>query len=99
MISIVPAIFGGTGYWEIIVILAIALLIFGHKLPSVARDVGRSLSSFKRGLRDVKDDVESEIEASNDKNEKHTESEASKDNGNESNSKDDATSSGSESNN
>ena len=49
--------------WAIIGV--VALLIFGRRLPEVARSVGKSIVEFKRGIRDVKDDVEtrSRIEA------------------------------------
>ena len=48
------------GGWEWIVILIVAVLIFGRRLPEVARNLGRSISDFKKGMKDaseVKDDV------------------------------------------
>ncbi len=49
--------------WEIIIILALLLLLFGAKrLPDAARGLGRSLRIFKaetKGLRDDDDDRES----------------------------------------
>lgn len=51
-------IFGLPGGPEWIVILIIALLIFGRKLPDIARSVGKSVVSFKKGIRDVEDDVD-----------------------------------------
>jgi sec-independent protein translocase protein TatA len=44
--------------WEWIVILIVALLIFGKKLPDVARGLGKSLTQFKKGLHEVEDEVE-----------------------------------------
>ncbi|HNQ24004.1 MAG TPA: twin-arginine translocase TatA/TatE family subunit [Phycisphaerae bacterium] len=52
------ALFGMPGGMEWIVILAVALLIFGRRLPDVMRNVGRSIVEFKRGIRDVKDDID-----------------------------------------
>jgi sec-independent protein translocase protein TatA len=49
--------------WEIIIVLALLLLLFGAKrLPDAARGLGRSLRIFKaetKGLRDDDDDRES----------------------------------------
>ena len=58
------AIFGLPGGAEWIVILIVALLVFGRRLPDVARSVGKSIVEFKKGLKDVKNeiDVESSIE-------------------------------------
>lgn len=53
-----PAIFGLPGGAEWIAIGLVALLIFGRRLPDVARSVGKSIVEFKKGLRDVKDDID-----------------------------------------
>ena len=52
------ALFGPIGMPEMVVIAALGLLIFGRKLPEVGRSVGRSIVEFKRGLADVKDDID-----------------------------------------
>lgn len=39
------------GWGEIVVILAVALLLFGAKrLPDIARSIGKSVKELKRGL-------------------------------------------------
>lgn len=48
--------------WHIIVILVVALLLFGNRLPEVARSMGRAINEFKKGVREVKDDVEEAVD-------------------------------------
>jgi sec-independent protein translocase protein TatA len=45
---------------HLLVIGVVALLLFGNRLPEVARSLGRSFNEFKRGLRDVQDEFDSQ---------------------------------------
>ena len=39
------------GPWEWIIILVIALLLFGHRIPGMARSLGAGITEFRRGLK------------------------------------------------
>jgi len=52
---------GMPGSWEWIVILIVALVIFGRRLPDVARSIGKSIVEFKKGIRDVSDDIDDNV--------------------------------------
>jgi sec-independent protein translocase protein TatA len=51
----------GIGTTELIIVGIVAVILFGGRLPSVARSLGRSLNEFKRGMRDVEKDVHDAI--------------------------------------
>ena len=59
--------FGMPGGIEWIIILVIALLIFGKRLPEVMKSMGKGIVEFKKGVKGVEDDVE---EVTNKKQEK-----------------------------
>ena len=42
---------------EFVVIGVVAVLLFGNKLPNVARSMGKSLTEFKRGMQDLKEEL------------------------------------------
>jgi sec-independent protein translocase protein TatA len=46
------------GHLEWLVVLVIVLLIFGRRLPEVARSVGKSLTEFKRGINEAKEETD-----------------------------------------
>ena len=55
----IPCLFNHLGTGEIIVILAVALLLFGAKrIPELARGIGRGVSSFRQGLNEVADEID-----------------------------------------
>lgn len=50
-------LFGGApGPLELLVIGVVILLLFGNRLPSVMRSLGRGVVEFKKGLQGVEDD-------------------------------------------
>jgi sec-independent protein translocase protein TatA len=50
----------GLGAQELLLILVIILVLFGAKrIPEMARGLGRSLSEFKKGVREVDEEIRS----------------------------------------
>jgi len=52
----VPVLAWAPGAAELGIIAFIALLLFGSRLPSVARSLGKGITEFKKGLKDEPDD-------------------------------------------
>jgi len=40
---------------EIMIVGAVAVLLFGSRLPSVARSLGKSMTEFQKGLHGIED--------------------------------------------
>lgn len=54
---------GSIGFPELLIILAIALLIFGpKKLPEVGKSLGRALKEFRKTSDEIRERIEEEIE-------------------------------------
>jgi sec-independent protein translocase protein TatA len=55
--------FGSIGIQEILLILLIALLLFGAKrLPEIGRGLGKGIREFKKASRDIGDKITEESE-------------------------------------
>lgn len=51
--------FGSLGMQEIVLILFILLLLFGaRRLPELGQSLGRGIREFKRGVSEIKDEIE-----------------------------------------
>lgn len=53
---------GMPGPFEMMIIGVIMLLLFGNRLPSLMRSLGRGVVEFKKGVHGIEDDLESAIE-------------------------------------
>ena len=48
--------FGLPRGWDIIIILAVILLLFGNRLPGLGKSLGQGIVEFKKGLKGAKDE-------------------------------------------
>ena len=65
----VPLFGFGVGPLELVIVGGVILLLFGNRLPSVMRSVGRSVVEFKKGVNEIGHDDESSPDDSSDKGE------------------------------
>ena len=55
---ITPLLFGSLGFWEILLIVLVVILLFGgKKIPELMRGLGKGVKTFKEGMKDVEDEV------------------------------------------
>jgi sec-independent protein translocase protein TatA len=54
---------GMLGGWEIVLILAVVLILFGaKKLPELAKGLGTGIKEFKKATREVTDEIHNAME-------------------------------------
>jgi sec-independent protein translocase protein TatA len=46
------------GLLEMLIVMGVAVLLFGKRLPEVGRSLGRGIIEFKKGLNGVADDLD-----------------------------------------
>ena len=57
----IPAFIGGLGPWELLIILAVILVVFGgRRIPQLAKDLGSGIREFRRSLSATEEDVQIE---------------------------------------
>jgi sec-independent protein translocase protein TatA len=52
------AFFQNLGMTELMIVAFVSLLIFGNRLPSVMRSLGKSVTEFKKGVSGIEDDID-----------------------------------------
>lgn len=55
--------FGGIGAQEMLIIGIVAVLLFGKKLPDVAKTVGGSYREFRKGLFDLQSTMNTSVDS------------------------------------
>jgi sec-independent protein translocase protein TatA len=48
----------GLGTYDLIIVAVVVLLLFGNRLPSVMRSLGRGVVEFKKGVRGIEEEVD-----------------------------------------
>lgn len=57
------AFLGSLGPMEIAIVGGVMLLMFGNRLPSVMRSLGKSVVEFKKGVAGIEDDLDQAVTA------------------------------------
>lgn len=61
MLSLIPLFLGGLRGSEIIIIALVILLLFGgRKIPELMRGLGKGVKSFRQGMKEVNDEINSD---------------------------------------
>ena len=58
MSTLLYGFIGLPGHMELLIILVVFLLLFGHRLPSVMRNLGSSAREFKKGVQGMTEELE-----------------------------------------
>jgi sec-independent protein translocase protein TatA len=51
----------GIGPLEMVIVGIVAVLLFGSRLPTVARSLGKSMTEFKKGMREFENEMHSTV--------------------------------------
>jgi sec-independent protein translocase protein TatA len=52
------AFIGMPGPFEMLIIAVVVLLLFGNRLPSTMRSLGKGVVEFKKGIQGIEDDLD-----------------------------------------
>jgi sec-independent protein translocase protein TatA len=55
------------GMPELLIVAFVSLLIFGNRLPSVMRSLGKSVTEFKKGISGIEEEIEQSVTAADKK--------------------------------
>lgn len=65
--AMILGLLGGLGTTELVVIALVALLLFGtSRIPSIMRNLGKGIHSFKQGIEDAKEEINKEVKKAGD---------------------------------
>ena len=53
---------GSPGVGELVVIAVVAVVLFGGRLPEVARSLGSSYQQFRKGLSDIQSSIKNDLD-------------------------------------
>ncbi len=51
------------GMPELLIVAFVSLLIFGNRLPSVMRSLGKSVTEFKKGISGIEEEIDQAVTA------------------------------------
>lgn len=73
-LSAILLLFGNLGTTEIIIILIIFLLLFGgKKIPELMHGIGKGVRSFKKGINEIEEEIDTPTSTDNNKSKQNKE--------------------------
>ena len=64
MCSLFGLFYGTPGPFELLIIGLVILLLFGNRLPSVMRSMGKGITEFKKGVAGIEEEVDDAVKKS-----------------------------------
>ncbi|MDR2117397.1 MAG: twin-arginine translocase TatA/TatE family subunit [Planctomycetaceae bacterium] len=65
--SMILGFFGASSAFAYIALAIVAFLLFGNRLPSVMRSLGRSVVEFKKGVAGIEDELDEAVRTADEK--------------------------------
>jgi sec-independent protein translocase protein TatA len=60
----IPVVLAFLGPGQMLLVALVVLLLFGNRLPSVMRSLGKGVTEFKKGIEGIEDDVDNAVKKS-----------------------------------
>lgn len=71
IITMIPLFIGGARGAQLLIVILLVILLFGSKrIPSLMKNLGKSVHSFKQGMAEAESEMKKPVKLDNEKEEK-----------------------------